>query len=156
MIILMMLLAAIFIQMKHPLSMTLILLMQTIIVSIQTGMVSFMTWFSYIMFLIMIGGMLVLFIYMTSVASNEKFSFKTNDLILPSLGVLIITMMQITSEQMNNPVNMWTQITSTSLVKYFNFPSNLIILMMMIYLFFTLIAVVSISNISYGPLRQKF
>nr|AML25681.1 NADH dehydrogenase subunit 6 [Histeridae sp. BMNH 1274743] len=155
-IIPMMFMAAIFIQMKHPLSMSLILLMQTVMVSIQTGIMSFNTWFSYIMFLIMIGGMLVLFIYMTSVASNEKFNFKSNDLILPSTSIIILLTMPIFQEQMSNTTNMWSIVKNMQLIKYLNFPSNMIILMMMIYLLITLIAVVTISNINHGPLRQKF
>nr|AML26727.1 NADH dehydrogenase subunit 6 [Histeridae sp. BMNH 1274738] len=152
----MMIMAAIFIQMKHPLSMSLILLMQTVLISIQTGILSLNTWFSYIMFLIMVGGMLVLFIYMTSVASNEKFSYKMNDLILPMSTLIMSAIFYLMSEQNSNFNNMWIPFPNPQLVKYLNFPSNSIILMMMIYLLIALIAVVNISNIGYGPLRQKF
>nr|AML26745.1 NADH dehydrogenase subunit 6 [Histeridae sp. BMNH 1274745] len=151
----MMIMAATFMQMKHPLSMSLILLIQTVLISIQTGIMSFNSWFSYIMFLIMVGGMLVLFIYMTSIASNEKFSYKINDLILPGFGLTLLLIISMSSEQMSTPTNMWTQ-ANCQLIKYLNFPSNSIILMMMIYLLIVLIAVVNISNINYGPLRQKF
>lgn len=40
--------------------------------------------------------------------------------------------------------------------KFFNFPSRIILIIIIIYLFITLIAVVKIVNINYGPLRQKF
>nr|AML26732.1 NADH dehydrogenase subunit 6 [Histeridae sp. BMNH 1274741] len=153
--LIMVILATTFIQMKHPLSMSLILLIQTVLISIQTGMLSLNTWFSYIMFLIMVGGMLVLFIYMTSVASNEKFSYKVNDLILPLSSLTLLGITYKVSEQTSNFHNMWTLNMNPQLIKYLNFPSNSIILMMMVYLLIALIAVVNISNISYGPLRQK-
>nr|AML25793.1 NADH dehydrogenase subunit 6 [Histeridae sp. BMNH 1274329] len=146
-------LASIFMQMKHPISMGLILLLQTILISVQTGLLTYSTWFSYIMFLIMVGGMLVLFIYMTSVASNEKFSYKINDLILPAGSIILLLVIFMGPNTFNNQ-NSWPLIES-QLIKYLNFPSNSIIWMLMIYLLITLIAVVNISNISYGPLRQK-
>nr|YP_009727430.1 NADH dehydrogenase subunit 6 [Diamesus osculans]QIA46744.1 NADH dehydrogenase subunit 6 [Diamesus osculans] len=149
-----------FIFMSHPLSMGLILLSQTILIALMSGIISLNFWFSYILFLIMIGGMLVLFIYMTSVASNEKFKFSLSlmimNLILLIFSVpllfmdnMIIYMNNLNYENINN------EELFLSLSKYFNFPSSIILIMMMMYLFITLIAVVKITNISYGPLRQK-
>lgn len=40
--------------------------------------------------------------------------------------------------------------------KLYNFPTNLISIILIIYLFFTLVAIVKITNIFEGPLRQKF
>ncbi len=55
---------------------------------------------------------------------------------------------------MNNQFNIINN--KLSLIKYFNFPNNLIIIIIIIYLFITLIAVVKITKFLYGPLRQKF
>nr|APX40067.1 NADH dehydrogenase subunit 6 [Neocrepidodera brevicollis] len=158
----MMILAMMMLMMKHPLSCGLILLVQTILTSMITGMLHYNFWYSYIFFLIMVGGMLILFLYMTSIASNEKFKF-TNKLMIMNLALIIIftliffmdkfyfsTLNQIFDmkmELMNNNVSM---------KKYFNLPHNLIMLMMIIYLFLTLIAIVKITKFSYGSLRQKF
>nr|AXS66296.1 NADH dehydrogenase subunit 6 [Staphylinoidea sp. 2 KM-2017] len=148
--------------MKHPLSMGILLLLQTIIISLISGLLMINFWFSYILFLIMIGGMLILFIYMTSVASNEKFKY-SNNLFLMFLMLIsilfilffnqdniIINMMNMNLESLNN-----TNLINLNLNKYINFPFNLILLLLIIYLFITLIAVVKISDISLGPLRQK-
>ena len=50
--------------------MGLTLLIQTILVSIISGLITKTFWFSYILFLVFLGGILVLFIYVTSLASN--------------------------------------------------------------------------------------
>jgi hypothetical protein len=52
-------------------------------------------------------------------------------------------------EQINNNSNF-----HLSLNKYLNYPINKIIYIIIIYLLITLIAVVKITSINYGPLRQ--
>nr|ALO71238.1 NADH deshydrogenase subunit 6 [Tychobythinus sp. 1 EF-2015] len=150
-----------FLFFKHPLSMGLNLLIQTMIISLITGILNNKFWFSYILFLIFIGGMLILFLYMTSVASNEimKFSKKIFfTLILLLLFSLIflnfidnyfITIFNMNYENllMNNNLNIFFK-------KFYNFPNIIIITIMIMYLFITLIASVKITNLKYGPLRQ--
>nr|AXS66306.1 NADH dehydrogenase subunit 6 [Cucujoidea sp. 9 KM-2017] len=148
---------------NHPLSMGMVLFSQTIIISLLTGMLNLNFWYSYILFLIMIGGMLILFIYMTSIASNEKFKI-SNKLMLfilitsPLMIILLLEsyltnffLMNFSMLSMNNLMQF-----NLSLNKFLNFPMMNIYIIMIIYLFITLIAVVKITNIKYGPLRQKF
>nr|QWK39732.1 NADH dehydrogenase subunit 6 [Omorgus chinensis]UFR81811.1 NADH dehydrogenase subunit 6 [Trogidae sp.] len=151
-----------FMFLSHPLTMGLTLLMQTITVSLLVGFLNYNFWFSYILFLIMIGGMLVLFIYMTSVASNEKFKYSSKLLIslmifIISLG-MIYAMMDYMYVNINNfmienlPEN---TMFSLSLHKFMNYPGNIIAFMLIIYLFITLVAIVKITNLKYGPLRSS-
>nr|AOY39077.1 NADH dehydrogenase subunit 6 [Rhizophagus dispar] len=155
-----------FMFLNHPLSFGGILLIQSLLISLTIGMINMNFWFSYILFLIMVGGMMILFIYMTSIASNEKFKTSSN-LILLSIIILIssIIMMIFIENFINNSLLMNFNIMNNSnnkmnflltLTKYFNYPLIKIMLMIMIYLLITLIATVKITNISYGPLRQKF
>nr|AND95963.1 NADH deshydrogenase subunit 6 [Onthophagus carbonarius] len=145
---------------KHPLSMGLILLMQTINLSMYLGYLNFNYWYSYILFLIMIGGMLVLFIYMTSIASNEKFT--------PSIKLLMFSMFMMFmyliiklnlnlfypalnfnfKEQQFNIINL-------SLNKYLNFPNSIIMYMLIIYLLIALLAIVKITSFKKGSLRTS-
>nr|YP_010309753.1 NADH dehydrogenase subunit 6 [Gnathium nitidum]UMR54870.1 NADH dehydrogenase subunit 6 [Gnathium nitidum] len=151
-------LSLIFLTLTHPLSLGLVLLIQTTIISMISGMFSYNFWFSYILFLIMIGGMLILFIYMTSIASNEKFSFNIKTMWLVLMMPIAITI----------PVNMmfftdsviWNSMTSNSIVeismiKYTFIPMNMLLMFMIMYLFITMIAIVKIIDKSNGPLRQK-
>lgn len=65
--------AVIFVNLRHPVGLGLTLILHTLLISCVTGLVGGTFWFSYILFLVFLGGVLVLFIYMTSLASNEKF-----------------------------------------------------------------------------------
>jgi len=82
--------SSIFSTIKHPLAMGLILLIQTIFICLLRGLLIKSFWFSYILFLIFIGGILVLFIYVTSLASNEIFSFSIKKFYLKLLYPILI------------------------------------------------------------------
>lgn len=150
--------------MTHPLSIGFTLLIQAILIAIITGIISHNFWFSYILFIIIIGGILVLFIYITRVASNEKFLYSNKLAIIISVFLLSIIAIQIIDSFFNYQISINTDTLKTdinplfqlSLNKYINLPSNWIIISIIVYLLVTLIAVVKITNITYGPLRQKF
>nr|ASM41819.1 NADH dehydrogenase subunit 6 [Eutetrapha metallescens] len=155
-------LTSIFIFLTHPLSLGLILLIQTILIALITGSMSFNYWFSYIIFLIMIGGMLILFIYMTSIASNEKFKFSMKlSILFFSMFLTLMTFLIIDNYffHQSSIIDLIPQISNMnfkfSLNKFINWPNNMVFMMMIIYLLITLIMVVKITNINYGPLRQK-
>nr|AMH85575.1 NADH dehydrogenase subunit 6 [Archisepsis discolor] len=156
----------IFMQMNHPLAMGLMLLIQTLLVCLMTGLMAKSFWFSYILFLIFLGGMLVLFIYVTSLASNEMFSLSIK-LLLSSITFIMISMLImwifnnlfISSLFSNNEMEMMNQMNSyisensLFLYKLYNYPVNLMTILLMNYLLITLIAVVKITKLFYGPLR---
>lgn len=114
--------------------------------------------------------MLVLFIYMTSLASNEIFNFSTKltTLIIIFISILIIIYFIIDYIILNplfknsNLLEFFNNIifikneNNYTLNKIYNIPNNIITLILVNYLFLTLIAVVKITDIKYGPLRQKF
>nr|UFZ13356.1 NADH dehydrogenase subunit 6 [Archichauliodes neoguttiferus] len=152
-----------FIMMSHPLSMGFMLLIQTILISLISGLLMKSFWFSYILFLIMLGGMLVLFIYMTSLASNELFQF-SNKIMFSNLIILAMSMIYILYMYMPYNNNLSSDSTlmnflmlkenSLELNKLYNFPTMNSTIMLINYLFLTLIIIVKITNINYGPLRK--
>nr|YP_009691910.1 NADH dehydrogenase subunit 6 [Thermistis croceocincta]QEG58716.1 NADH dehydrogenase subunit 6 [Thermistis croceocincta] len=154
-------LAMIFIFLTHPLSLGFILLIQTILIALLTGMMSHNFWFSYILFLIMIGGMLILFIYMTSIASNEKFKFSKNLMILFFISTmpLVILLKDFFFFYLTSNLDLINQMNNFSfnftLNKFINWPQNMMFMIMIIYLLITLIMVTKITDIKHGPLRQK-
>nr|YP_010454714.1 NADH dehydrogenase subunit 6 [Epeorus montanus]QZZ23890.1 NADH dehydrogenase subunit 6 [Epeorus montanus] len=155
-----------FITMSHPLAMGLILLCQTLLISLVTGLLAPSFWFSYILFLVFLGGMLVLFIYVTSLASNEMFSISAQTMILGFLFVFFV----LCVSYFNDP-SLWTlsnfsdqaqlvdwtspQPTLNLLIKLYNHPTHLLTLLLVLYLFLTLVAVVTVTQIFEGPLRSK-
>nr|QMP96770.1 NADH dehydrogenase subunit 6 [Eratyrus mucronatus] len=147
---------------KHPLSMGLTLIIQTILVAMTTGLMINMFWFSYILIITMLSGMLVLFIYMASVASNEKFhtSWSMTLYILP-LTLLSIILSFIADQSSNKKMwpamkkNMLESEELISLLKLFNLYNLSITIMLVSYLFLTMIAITYVTNIHEGPLRMK-
>nr|ARH54244.1 NADH dehydrogenase subunit 6 [Cteniopus sp. AH-2016] len=152
-----MMVTVLFASMKHPLSMGFMLLTQTITVSLISGHLCQNFWFSYILFLIMIGGMLILFMYMTSIASNEK--FKSNIKLISVLGIIPMTIFFM--EKTNNEIKsneMIEQFKTTefmiTLNKFINFPMMMILMFIILYLLLALIATVKITNFKQGSIRQ--
>nr|ARV77854.1 NADH dehydrogenase subunit 6 [Anopheles lindesayi] len=156
----------IFMQMKHPLSMGLMLLIQTFLTCLLTGIYVKTFWFSYVLFLIFLGGMLILFIYVTSLSSNEMFSmsFKLTLLSIMFFMTMIIMFFildkslieQFISNMEMEKISLMNNLINEnilSLNKMYNFPTNMITLLLINYLFLTLLVTVKITKKFYGPLR---
>jgi NADH-ubiquinone oxidoreductase chain 6 len=133
---------------------------------LRTGLITKTFWFSYILFLIFLGGILVLFIYVTSLASNEIFNLSIK-LTLFSFTILrffiilslIVDKTYLTSFFLNNEIeritNLYTYFSenSLSLNKLYNFPTNFVTILLINYLLITLIVIVKITKLFKGPLR---
>nr|YP_007627041.1 NADH dehydrogenase subunit 6 [Lithidiopsis carinatus]AGC22332.1 NADH dehydrogenase subunit 6 [Lithidiopsis carinatus] len=155
-----------FIKLNHPMSMMMMIIAQTFLICLITGTMMESFWLSYILFLTFLGGMLVLFIYITSIASNEMFYLKSSSIILSITIFMILTIMFLTlnmsmftdlnktSESVNMDMLINYQEMSVSLNKLYNNPTFIITMMLMIYLFLALLAVVKITNINQGPIRK--
>nr|YP_010026613.1 NADH dehydrogenase subunit 6 [Phyllocnistis citrella]QOQ85861.1 NADH dehydrogenase subunit 6 [Phyllocnistis citrella] len=154
----------------HPLMLGLIILVQTFFICILSGLLSGTYWFSYILFLTFLGGLLVLFIYVSSIASNEIF-FKMNKLFNLFLMILMFNLFMFYLLDNMNWLNFFCNYEMNELFNKFLFFNNenkinisklynnqtfLIMFLLINYLFITLIAVVKITNIFFGPLRSNF
>lgn len=167
---LILILSIIFIKINHPLSIGLILICQTLCIALFSGSISINFWFSYSLFLIFIGGILILFIYITSLSSNEIFKFYLNFkkifLIILTLIIFLLFFYWFNLKNYlffneiknleNNSIYFIKNLENLDkllLNKIFRFPINLISIILINYLFLTLIARVKITNIFKGPLR---
>nr|YP_008757778.1 NADH dehydrogenase subunit 6 [Leptidea morsei]AFP58827.1 NADH dehydrogenase subunit 6 [Leptidea morsei] len=167
-ILLMILISSMLIFIKHPLSMGIMILTQTLLLSLISGMIISTYWFSYILFLIFLGGLLVLFIYISSIASNEliNFSYNFKMFLFISMNFLIFNWFfywnfinssnLFINYEMNNLFNMFLMIeeNNLNLTKLYNNQTYFLTMMLIIYMFITLIAVIKITNIFFGPLRS--
>nr|WBK17726.1 NADH dehydrogenase subunit 6 [Jankowskia athleta] len=159
------------IYLNHPLSIGLMILFQTLLMCLLSGMLIKTYWFSYILFLTFLGGLLVLFIYVSSIASNEMFNLSFNMKIMMLILMMLIIMSQIyffMFENLNwmnlsnnmteneNMLNMsfFNNENKINLNKLYNNHTYLMMMMLVIYLFISLVAIVKITNIFYGPLRS--
>nr|YP_010852974.1 NADH dehydrogenase subunit 6 [Pseudocoladenia festa]WGM81153.1 NADH dehydrogenase subunit 6 [Pseudocoladenia festa] len=167
--LLMMFLSFIMLYLKHPLSMGFMILLQTFLICLISGMIYNTYWFSYILFLTFLGGLLVLFIYVASIASNELFHipFKMKLFYIISFVFILMssTLMMnnlnwmnfYNMQEMNNLINsmlFFNNENCINLTKLYNNQTFFLMLLMITYLLITLIAVVKITNIFFGPLRS--
>nr|AFY16855.1 NADH dehydrogenase subunit 6 [Longivalvus hyalospilus] len=153
----------IFFILLNPLSLGLVLILQTLVLSITMGtMTSF--WFLYLLILVFIGGMLVLFIYVTSIFPNEKFSFNQNMFIIFLISALFMIfmlsfmnmnfMMNLNLNNLEIILNMKSNMIMISTMKIFSTQGNLILMFLVNYLFYCMVIVIKMTNFFKGPLRK--
>nr|UFA47099.1 NADH dehydrogenase subunit 6 [Mitjaevia bifurcata] len=140
--------------MKNPMSMGFLLLFQTLMMIMLMNKMLISSWFAMITFLMMIGGLVIIFTYMSSIASNEKFKIKIN-LVLVLLIMLMIMDEMIFDNQINEKqvINFSSNI-DLSLIKIYNSKSMLMTIMLVLYLLITMISVSKMVNQHEGPLRS--
>nr|QHD45546.1 NADH dehydrogenase subunit 6 [Cicadella viridis] len=153
---LMIILPMVMTMLKTPMSMGLMLVLQTMFTSMLMNKILQSSWFMMITFLMMIGGLLILFMYMCSIASNEKFKLNLN---LTLMFIIIMTSMdEMLFENQNNELqNMMSssQLEKLSMIKLYNEKSMIITMLMVMYLLLTMISVSKIVKLHKGPLRKK-
>nr|YP_010564881.1 NADH dehydrogenase subunit 6 [Pallenopsis pilosa]UZA61336.1 NADH dehydrogenase subunit 6 [Pallenopsis pilosa] len=147
---------------KSPLMMVFLILIQTIMLGLMINLLHNLFWMSYILILIFLGGMLVIFIYIASLTSNEKMKWemKKNTLMYKMMTMFLISMMMnyqneiITSHNWNiNLNNIMKPIMSVNKMYMNNMMMNTLLLAT--FLMITLLIIVKISNLNSGPLRKK-
>nr|YP_002836177.1 NADH dehydrogenase subunit 6 [Geisha distinctissima]ACI28661.1 NADH dehydrogenase subunit 6 [Geisha distinctissima] len=147
---------------KHPMSMGSTLMAQTILIAMIMTKFSNSSWYSYILFITTVGGLMIMFMYMSSVASNEKFKpMKMKTMMI--LMMMILTMMMMkdnvmtsnqTMEMKKVLMNQAEELKSTS--KFFNLNKMNTTIIMMTMLLITMISVTNISSSFEGPLKKTY
>nr|AOY39913.1 NADH dehydrogenase subunit 6 [Curculionidae sp. BMNH 1039956] len=141
---------------NHPMLLMLTLLIQTTLISLSMGMMYPNFWFSYMMFLILIGSILILFTYMTSVASNEKFTLNYKMISLNTiLSVIVILLMPTFNNKIFKSTETNMMSDSLSLKKTFFYSMNMSFIIAVIYLLFTLIVVVKMTENKNMPFMKN-
>nr|ASM82838.1 NADH dehydrogenase subunit 6 [Cryptophyllium tibetense] len=144
-----------FMLMKHPLSMGITIMMQTMIVSMMSGMMFKSFWFSYILFLMYIGGMMIMFIYMTSLMPNMMFSMKYKTMIIIIMTMMLMYYIMNKYQQMSNMDMNQTNEQNMMLIKMHMNPSNYNTIMLAMYLMYTMITVYNMTEYKKGTLKLK-
>ena len=154
-------LSFLFTRLSHPLSLGITLLLQTIFISLTVGTSTWSFWFSYILFIIFLGGILVLFIYVASLASNEMFSFSLVTFFIYRSFTLFLSISLIFIDPLSLPnfsslpiSAIDIRISTPFIISWiYNSPSIGFTLFIISYLLLTLVVVVKIVNLFKGPLR---
>nr|UJQ92952.1 NADH dehydrogenase subunit 6 [Aconurella prolixa] len=139
---------------KTPMSMGVLLLTQTTLATLLISKMAVTSWMSMVMFMMFIGGLLILFMYMSSIASNEK--FKPNFKLMLILTMVIIPTEEILMEiQTNELMSMNIKMDMISMSKIYNKKTMMMTLFLFIYMLLTMISVTTIVKMFKGPLRAK-
>nr|YP_010987392.1 NADH dehydrogenase subunit 6 [Anagyrus galinae]WON65607.1 NADH dehydrogenase subunit 6 [Anagyrus galinae] len=155
----------------HPMIMGIILLFYSIFSSINISIFLNNSWFSYIMFLVMIGGLMILFLYFTSFIDNMISSIKMNMIKLMNLKFLFLMIMMtyiimmknkflILNNKFNEILNLLELMKFNILNQSNNIPmsymlnKNIIILISIIYILIILTLIVKILMINKFTLRK--
>nr|YP_026024.1 NADH dehydrogenase subunit 6 [Pollicipes polymerus]AAS00865.1 NADH dehydrogenase subunit 6 [Pollicipes polymerus] len=145
----------IFMFMFHPLAMIFVLIVQSALISILIYSLTQFPWFSYTLILIFLGGMLILFTYMSNIASNEM--FKPNMKIILPITLAPVVYLIMPKEIQNITVESQTMnslnFSNFMIFKPYTISVMPITLLMATYIILTLLVVVKISKMSQGPLR---
>lgn len=109
------------------------------------------SWFFYLLVLVFLGGVIVLIIYIRTLSANEKFIPHVNPSTLTLITVFIIRPFFIFSTG-KRVKSSKPQIVLTHLYEYVNYKITLILI---IYLFITIVCVVKLVKFEKGPLIQR-
>nr|AML26648.1 NADH dehydrogenase subunit 6 [Ptiliidae sp. BMNH 1274723] len=139
---------------NHPLSMNLILILITITIALTNGFMNSNFWFSYMLFLIMIGGLMIIFMYMTNTMSNQKFQFSFKNFLIMFTLLIMLLLINFDHQMIHENIS-WSPMNNSSLLKFINLPSMMLMILMINYLLITLVATVKITKFYLGPFRQN-
>uniref|UniRef100_A0AB38ZHA5 NADH dehydrogenase subunit 6 n=1 Tax=Ledropsis sp. 1 XYW-2023a TaxID=3078463 RepID=A0AB38ZHA5_9HEMI len=142
--------------MKNPMSMGLLLMFYSFFVSFLIGSIMLTSWFCIIIMLMMIGGLLVIFMYISSISSNEKFKVSLNLFFVLMFIIFPFEefLFEFHSFDYINMLNDLDLYESFFLVSFYNKSCFCLTAFMVFYLIFTMIVVSSVVKHFKGPLRS--
>nr|YP_010029346.1 NADH dehydrogenase subunit 6 [Aphis spiraecola]QOU10379.1 NADH dehydrogenase subunit 6 [Aphis spiraecola] len=145
-------------MMKSPISSNLIILIQTMMLTLMINMINKTAWISFMIFILYIGGLMIIFLYISSIAFNE-FNINKNykNMLIKSI---FLTMFILYFKLYFNMENFFYENKllfedNFNLINMFIMPNNLMIYLIMMILFFMLILIIWMLKINKGPIRQK-
>lgn len=134
-----------FIAFSHPLILVIVLIAQTLPVVIIVNYSQDTNWLSYMLFLIFLGGLLVIFTYLSALIPNEVFSVFT-----PTIILLILV---IATRQSNLIDIKQERIINLSMFSLTNTSTTIPIIIL--YLLSALCVTIFICNKIKSPLKQN-
>nr|AUR43957.1 NADH dehydrogenase subunit 6 [Glomeridesmus spelaeus]QCF39674.1 NADH dehydrogenase subunit 6 [Glomeridesmus spelaeus]QCF39687.1 NADH dehydrogenase subunit 6 [Glomeridesmus spelaeus] len=145
--IIMISISMIFFQLTHPMEMSILLIILTLTISINSLLFSMTPWFSYILFLIYMGGVMVMFMYMSSLTPN-----KLPITIKKIAPIMIFSLLFITfyNYKIFKSMNLKS---SMSIMKSFTFLSMNMTMIIITILMITMISIIMITQNKKTPLR---
>uniref|UniRef100_A0AAU6PBZ5 NADH dehydrogenase subunit 6 n=1 Tax=Dusuna sp. TaxID=3133678 RepID=A0AAU6PBZ5_9HEMI len=142
---------------SNPMSMGFFLLIYSFLISFFISKIMLTSWFCYITMLMMIGGILIIFMYISSISSNESFKFNNNMNLLFMIFMFMIVEEFMLEFQVSDFICLHKDVESFnffSVVKLYNSNCMFLTVFLIIYLIFSMIVVSNIVKHFKGPLRS--
>uniref|UniRef100_A0AAU7VAV4 NADH-ubiquinone oxidoreductase chain 6 n=1 Tax=Stenopsocus pygmaeus TaxID=3074948 RepID=A0AAU7VAV4_9NEOP len=151
-----------FFYLNNPLTLGLILICQTLALTLFLGTLIKSFWFLYLLILIFVGGMLVLFIYVTSIFPNEKFDVNNSNSVNTIMIMFLLFILLVIYTNFFNLTPSLGSLENLALtnkfmipsVKMFSFNTSMLLIFMVNYLFYCMVVVIKITSFFKGPLRK--
>nr|YP_010872977.1 NADH dehydrogenase subunit 6 [Charinus carajas]WGV34171.1 NADH dehydrogenase subunit 6 [Charinus carajas]WGV34184.1 NADH dehydrogenase subunit 6 [Charinus carajas]WGV34197.1 NADH dehydrogenase subunit 6 [Charinus carajas] len=137
------LISSLFLSSNHPLMMILCLVTITLFMSLSMLTSLSTPWYTLILILILLGAMLIIFLYMASLAPNEIMHLNMSKPLITL--IIFIPIILMTTKNKITP--------SFSGLLYSSLPSPITI-MAASYLLITMIAIVKITTLHQGPMKS--
>nr|QHQ98467.1 NADH dehydrogenase subunit 6 [Quadristernoseta cf. intermedia XFX-2019] len=141
---LVMIMSIMFYSSQHPIMMSMILVSILLVMTISMTLLLKSSWIPMIIILIMLGGVLVVFAYVSSLMPNET----------PYKNKAFYTIIPLILMPLNSPTNFYQSYCENNFMKLFSQESWYNTLMALSYLLFTLMIVVFILNKTKVPIRS--
>nr|UVU30538.1 NADH deshydrogenase subunit 6 [Xorides funiuensis] len=148
----------------HPLMLMMLLILYTLMMSNKMNLF-YKSWIPFITFLIMIGGLMIIFLYIISLANNELLSLNKN-ILIKFLFKFIIMIFMLFIMFNNNYMMKWYEniniIENSNFTKSSNINMNFMYeninnwmsMFIMIYLYYSMICIMNLCYKFKSPLRQ--
>lgn len=149
----------------HPITLLIILIIITLIICLKINFLIY-SWIPIILFLIIIGGLIIIFIYITSLRNNEFFNINFNFFLINLIKILPLIILIIYLIIIFNFILLNFNFESFNLFnflnnKYYNIINilykeiyNKTSYFIILYLYFTIICIINICYKFKAPLRQ--
>lgn len=133
---------------NNPLSITLIIIFIALIAACIFS-ITLSSWYAFLIFLIYVGGILVIFAYFTATSPNQQ-KISRKKIVITGLLILVITRIMLS---ITNWVITFTPRKSHQLLRIYTSHNIYILILITLILLITIIIVVKLSSRSKGPLR---
>ena len=133
--------------MTHPISLGLVLIFYSLLIG-RASIVFSISWFFYLLVLVFLGGVIVLIIYMRTLAANEKFRLPkfSNPLRFLVLTGIMLILPNISRLRFKNRQSI------NIVINLYEYSNRRLSIFLILYLLITIVCVVKLVKFEKGPL----
>nr|YP_009488491.1 NADH dehydrogenase subunit 6 [Dendrothrips minowai]AWD37112.1 NADH dehydrogenase subunit 6 [Dendrothrips minowai] len=139
---------------NSPLIMGFSVLMQATTISLMISISFSFSWFSFLIFIVYLGGILMIFSYVISMTNLKKEFMIFNDKSLFTIIVFLFILSIFLKEDSEFPMNFYNSFLENLLLLIYSKSIFKMSIILMIFLFFILIVTVFITEMSKGQMRS--